>query len=200
MNPTEALTRTRAEHGGRRHPRDRGSTFIEMLVSIVLLGTTVIAVLVALQATTVASRIDADTARASTWLHDASDAVFEMPRTPCALWDGVGDQALPASYIDQRATVLADIQAEVAAVPAPSGWSAASISVTKVEFLAQVAPDSPVFTWSNDCYEGVQPDADADGDDEDYRDQPLLSQKVTIRVDGPDDRVSKILETVKGDR
>lgn len=54
----------------RRHRTDRdlGTTFIEILVAIVLLGMTVVATLVALSSTLVATALDRDHANAHAWL------------------------------------------------------------------------------------------------------------------------------------
>lgn len=161
--------------------RDRGATFVELLVSIVLLGTIVVAVLVSLQASTTASARDADHARATTFLHDASDAVYETTRLSCTL----GEAALISAY---------QLAIDTNVVP-PTGWSGASAQVTRVEFLTSPDPDSAAFTWSSaptDCREGVT----AVGD---YTEYPLLSQKVTIVVTAPDGDFTKELETVKAE-
>jgi len=73
------------ENGGNR--RDAGSTFIEILVTIVLLGTVVIAVLAAVQTSVRVSTVNNDAARVETVLLDAVDRVNRADRAdfPCDL-------------------------------------------------------------------------------------------------------------------
>jgi hypothetical protein len=191
-----------------RPRRDGGSTFIELLVALVLLGTTVIAVLVALQASTVASTVDADHARAYAWLHNASDSVFEANRVACNRYDGTGDQLDPTNWPSQigdsndtaaDGTVWGVYNSAVAATPPPQGWSTAKIAITKIEFLKPVGAETNTFEWGISCFEGVIADANGDGLPDDYRDTPLVSQKVTITVTAPDGAFTKTLETVKAD-
>lgn len=166
--------------------RDRGATFIELLVAIVLLGTTVTAVLVALQASTVASTTDAEHARAYIYIHEASDAVFLIERMSCL---GVTEADLISYY-----------ETAFAGLTAPEGWSGVSPEITKIEFLnASDTTGSTVYTWGPLCFEGPV-DADGNGTidaDEDFSDTPLNSQKITISITSPDGDLTKTLETVK---
>lgn len=183
------LRRTATEHP--RHPvptsrRDRGVTFIELLVSIVLLGTIVVALLVALQASTTASVTDAEHARAFIYLHEASDAVFLTPRMSCL--DGTEEQLI--DYYDDA----------FAGLTAPEGWTSVTPVIAKIEFLnASDATGTTVYTWGPLCFEGPV-DADGNGTidaDEDFTETPLNSQKITITVTSPDSDLTKTLETVK---
>jgi hypothetical protein len=191
---------------------EAGFSFIEILVSVVLLGTAVIAVLVALQASTTASSVDAQHARAYVWLHDASDSLYELPRQACNVY--TGDPANQAQYDDlsnwvPRVGAAGDDSADgtvwghysdaVELTPPPQGWAGGTISITEIEFLKPVDPESNTFEWGPECYEGLIPDtADDDTAPDDYRSSPLVSQKVTIEVRSPDGRVMRTLETVKG--
>lgn len=172
----EATTTERPD-GVTSSQRDDGSTFIELLVSIVLLGTIVISVLVSLQVSTTASVVDSNQARANAFLHDASDAVYEAPRVPCT----AGAAAVAAAY-----------QVAVTPVAPPEGWTGITVQVTNVQFLTSPDPNSNVFTWGSDCREGVTPVGD-------YTDFPLLSQKVTLEVTSPNGSLTKVLETVKAE-
>jgi Tfp pilus assembly protein PilV len=175
-------------HAGRRAilPPDSGATFVEMLVSIVLLGTTVIAVLVALQASTVASTVDAEHARAYALLHEASDAVFTAERMSCLS----GPASALIDHYDDTFTALT----------APQGWEAVAPVITRIEYLnVSDTTGTTVYTWGPLCFEGPV-DADGDGTvepDEDFTDVPLKSQKITISVTSPDGSFTKLIETVK---
>jgi hypothetical protein len=190
----------------RRNERDSGSTFVELLMAIVILGIGVVAVIVALQAATVASATDADHARAYAWLHNASDSVFEVPRVACNRYDGTGDETLLSNWINQvgdsndtsvDGTVWGVYNDAVGTTPPPSGWEAATIAITKIEFLKPTGAETNTFEWGTICFEGMIPDQNADGAPDDYRDTPLASQKVTISVTGPLGSFTKTLETVK---
>jgi Tfp pilus assembly protein PilV len=203
----ERATKKAADLPAAENPReDLGATFIELLVALVLLGTTVIAVLVALQATTVASTTDADHARAFAWLHDASDSVYQTTRVTCNRYVGSGDPALLSNWASNvgdsddttaNGTVWGVYNDAVDSTPAPNGWAGATISITKIEFLKPTSAESNTFEWGTTCFEGVIPDANGDGEPDDYRDTPLVSQKVTITVTAPDGSFTKTLETVK---
>lgn len=161
----------------RARRRDAGTTFIELLVSIVLLGTVVLAVLTALQVATTASVTSADHARAYALLHEASDAVFNAPRVSCA------PPATEADIIDAYDDGFATLTR-------PEGWSTVTPTIEQVEFLnASEILGETVYTWSAVCQEDL---TDSNGNP-----TPLKSQKVTIQVVSPDGSLTKILETVK---
>jgi hypothetical protein len=166
--------------------RDQGSTFIELLVAIVLLGTTVIGVLVALQASTVASVTDADHARAYVLLQEASDAVFTTPRLSC--------------FGRTQAQMINHYDDSLVGLTAPQGWGLVTPVITKIEFLnASDSTGETVYSWGPLCFEGPV-DADGNGTvdpDEDFTDVPLSSQKITIVVTSPDGDFTKFIETVK---
>jgi Tfp pilus assembly protein PilV len=191
--------------------RDRGVTFIELLVAIVLLGTTVVAVLAAVRATVTASNIDTDHAKAYAWLQAASDAVYNVDRRPCAITalpiddadqanEWTGNKGSPS--VNAPGTVWTDYKAAVNAVPHPAGWTTATIRITSIEFLGRPTPDSPSFEWgASYCYEGVQLIGGSDPvvNREDFRDNPFYSQKITIEVTSPNGRIVKTINTVKGE-
>jgi len=185
--------------------RDRGVSFIELLVAIVLLGIAVIAIIAAVRATVIAARIDTDQAKAQAWLSAAADDVDEAARVPCALPVGAPSAADdPSDWIDNRGsagvntpgTVWTEYQSIVATTPAPGGWAGATISVSSIEFLGRSTPDSTTFDWSPDyCYEGVQ---DIGGSIADFRQSSLPSQRVTIEVRDIDGALLESVDVVKG--
>lgn len=174
------MARTRRSHSTANaappRERDRGLTFIEMLVAIVLLGTVVIAVVAALQVATTAAVTDANHSRAYILLHEASDAVFTAERASCAS--------------NTESQIIALYEAEFAGLTSPEGWSTVTPDITRIEFLnASEVDGRTVYAWGSTCQEGL---TDSSGNP-----TPLKSQKVTIEVIAPDGSMAKSIETVK---
>lgn len=118
------MTTSRASRRARQLRRDAGVTFIEMLVTMVLLGLASIAVLTAIAATVRATATHDRVATAQAQLADAGDVLSDAIYV-----DGVGDPyyidcALPAQY---DALLAAPEWAEQA-----SSWPA--VSVADIEF------------------------------------------------------------------
>ena len=186
--------------------RDGGATFVELLVAIVLLGTTVVGVLAAVRTTVTASKTDVDHARAFEWLQAASDAVYKAPRRACAKTTlPVASANQPSDWtsnkgsasVNSPGTVWTDYQAAVNAVPPPVGWTGGKIVITAIEYLGRQTPDAPSFEWNTSyCYEGVQ---SINSNVEDFRESPFYSQRITIQVTSPNGRIVKTINTVKGD-
>lgn len=151
-------------------------SLIEILISIVLIGLVVTAVLTTLRTTTHASAIDRDHAIAFTWLQAASDEVYRDPRVSCT----AGQAAAIAAY---------DVAAK--AVPRPPRWASeptATIAITNVEYLGRTDPNA-VFEWdASFCFEGGI-----------YTDSPLYTQRITIEVHGPNGSMVKTLQMVKNE-
>jgi hypothetical protein len=182
-------------HEDRVVARDRGVTFVELLVAIVLLGTAVVGILAAVRATVLASHADGERAKGASLLQAASDAVHGEPRVSCAVPDGVPVDAAdsPSDWIDNKAAVRAAYEAALATV-ATGDWPGATLSITSIEYLG--AAGGSAFEWSDShCYEGVQQIGAAV---EDFRLSPLPSQKVTIEVTAPDGAVVESIQLVKG--
>ncbi|MEY2415062.1 MAG: hypothetical protein QOH53_396 [Ilumatobacteraceae bacterium] len=141
--------------------RDRGSSLIEILVSMVILSTGVIAVLTALATSIHASAVDKDVATAYEYVQDVSDQIYEADRVPC--YQGLA--AVQAAY---------DTAAKLA--PAPPGWTKTA-TVTNVEFLGRATVDAQ-FSWGAFCFESSDPLNQ-------YYTSPLYTQKVTFTVTDP---------------
>lgn len=140
---------------------DRGSSLIEILVSIVLLSTAVVAVLTALGTSIHASAVDRDIATAYEYVQSASDEIYEADRVPC--YQGLA--AVKAAY-----------DAAVKLAPVPPGWTKTA-TVTKVEFLGRAAVNDP-FSWGAFCFESSDPTNE-------YYTSPLYTQKITFTVKDP---------------
>lgn len=105
---------------------DRGSTFIEVMVSVVLLGTVGVAVLTALAAATRGAAVHRDIADAQLWLANAGDALTDddSDYVDCVT------QPDPAMIANQyEATIIAPITAAA---------SAPTIDIINVEFWDSV--------------------------------------------------------------
>jgi hypothetical protein len=119
----------------RRRRRDRGQTFVEILVSIVLLGTVVGATLTALRTTIVSSRADEGQAKANAWLLAAEDAIYRTPYIPCP------------SFTAAQVKSAYDIEVQATTTP-PEGWAGGSVGVNVVFFWSK---EDGQEVWSDAC-------------------------------------------------
>jgi hypothetical protein len=158
----------------RRRERDSGTTFIEILVSVVLIGTAVVATLGALRISIIGGTIHRDHANAQAWLQSASDVLYASVKEDCntALGDG-GKSAIIGKY-----------QPIVDVVANPEGWTNSQIKVVGLEF------------WNAS-------DTDGDGIVE-YRFGPVCQdsinlslQRVTLEVRSPNGKIIEQVELVK---
>jgi prepilin-type N-terminal cleavage/methylation domain-containing protein len=168
----------RASPRAERRSSDAGLSLIEILVTIVLMGIGVTAILGALQVSTRASAIDQDHAVAFAWLQSASDDLYNTPRESCS---GKADAKTEITNIYNLA--IQDVPPP-AAFPNPA---AASINVVDVQFLGKVNPDDDYGWGDTYCLEGGV-----------YASSPQYTQRVTIRVETPRGLV-KTLHMVKGE-
>lgn len=111
--------------------RDHGSSLIEVLIAIVLLGTGVTAMLSSLATTVVASATERDHANAHAWLQSATDVLYGEPRVDC---DDPGLEAIYAGILETAKD--------------PEGWWEAS-NRGKIELV------SPVLFWDGDIYQST---------------------------------------------
>lgn len=174
-----------ARTDGRSHRRDAGTTFVELLVAIVLIGTSVIATLAALQATTRATITDRDHAKSLEWLQAAADEVYNAPRVACYA------QSSPGASANQA---IADYETAVQSAQRPAGWDTATIDVVAVQFIGRASSSDP-YSWSEGFCLESNPSTCPSGT---YCNSPQTAQKVTLRVVSPSGLV-KTLDTVKGD-
>jgi type II secretory pathway pseudopilin PulG len=121
----------------RRRGRDRGHTFVEILVSIVLLGTVVGATLTALRTTILSSERDEIEAQARASLLAADDAVHRTPFVVC------GDP----SMVD----LVGSYDTAAGATTLPAGWAVDVITVS----MWGRDPVSAVESWRSTCTPGA---------------------------------------------
>lgn len=154
---------------------DDGFSLIEIVVTIALMGISVVAVLAGMQTTVRSSVTDRDHATAFSWLQAASDEIYRAPRVPCTS----GQAAAITQY---------DTAAQNATEPPVWSSTGATIGVIDVEYLGKTAVDAD-FEWSDAfCFEGAG-----------YIDSPLYTQRVTIQVIGPNGSLTKTMQMVKSE-
>lgn len=107
-----------------RRQRDSGITLVEILVSIVLIGTAVVATLGALRISIVGGTIHRDHANAHAWLQSASDVLYASPKEDCnsSLSDG------------GKSLIIGTYQPVVESVADPGDWPNSQIRVVGLEF------------------------------------------------------------------
>jgi Tfp pilus assembly protein PilV len=155
--------------------RDRGSSLIEILVSMVILSTGIIAVLAALGTTIHASADDKNVATAYEYVQDVSDQIYEANRVPC---------------YQTLATVKAAYDTAAKLAPVPPGWTKTA-TVTTVEFLGRATVDAQ-FSWGAFCFESSDPLNQ-------YYTSPLYTQKITFTVQDPKGLV-RTFQVVKSEK
>ena len=146
--------------------RDRGTSFIELLVAIVLLGTVVIAVLTAVRVTVIATTTEREHSRAEQWLESAAEELEITPFGNCNVSLGVAASAAAAH---------ASYEAAVEGAPVPAGWDPSQISVA-TEIYVWDGSSWVLYATAGSCLD----------------DLGLTLQRVSLTVENPD---GKIIET-----
>lgn len=155
---------------------DRGSSLIEILLAVVLLGSAVVAILGMLRTSVKASAIDKDQATAYEYMQTVSDELYHADRKPCYA---------------TAPTPIAAYETIAQSVAQPQGWTKTA-HVTKVEFLGRtLATDQ--FSWGAFCFEASAQDTDG------YFTSPLYTQKITFTVKDPRGFV-RTLQVVKSEK
>ena len=113
--------------------RDRGISLVEILVSIVLLGTAITALLTTLRVTIDASALDRDHANAHAWLQTAADVLYGEERMDCGSEAASNQDAVYAYY---NSIVKGTDESN------PEGWPADKIEVVY-----------PVMFWDGEQYQ-----------------------------------------------
>lgn len=134
----------RAPRASRRRASrdDAGTTFVELLIAIVLLGTAVVATLTAARATIIGTTIQRDHSKAHEWLQSASEIVAD-PGSLAWL-----DCDLPLNGAQIRNSYQASLQGESSI--APEGWDTSRLTVSEdVTFAA------PSGDYGTTCYPAI---------------------------------------------
>ena len=157
-----------------RNDQDRGVSMVEILVSVVLLGTVVVAVLTTIRASVTASALNRDHANAHAWLQTATNVLYGSERVDCGT-----ELDTPAQFALKQNEVWSsyDSIAKGTSAANPEGWPAAQISVV-----------FPVEFWDGDSYQSVKC----------YDDFDINLQLITLQVAAPDGRIVESVQMVKG--
>lgn len=165
----------------RRRP-DRGNTFSEILVAIVLMGTAIVAVIGGIRGVISASKANEEQARVEAVLTSASDRLRAADYVPCPDVDG-------------------DYGHLSAAAAAAVDWPASTVEIVDVEFWDASAGGTTATgdeieadgAWSSVnslvTASGCQPDINLT--------TSRTLQKLTIEVTSPDGRLTRSIEVVK---
>jgi len=105
--------------------RDGGVTFIELLISIVLLGTVIAGTLTTLSVTISASATDRDHANAHAWLQTAADVLYARELVPC-------DPLLPPGT--DIPVIVAEYESTIQQTENPEAWTDTNIKIFDLQF------------------------------------------------------------------
>jgi hypothetical protein len=148
---------------------------IEVVISVVLMGTVMSVVLSGLSTTIKASALDRDHANAHAWLQTAADMLYARELITC----GTRDATDPVADIK---LIAAEYQSTIRQTANPEGWPDANISVIDLEW------------WSIDIVDGVG--TEAWGTKCDTPETDL--QKIELQVVGEDGRIVEEVEVIVG--
>ncbi len=145
-------------------------SLIEIVISVLLLGTSGVSMLGALTATVAATRYERDHARAQVWLQSAIEELQAADRQGC----DQGEETVREAYLEHiRDNVIN-----------PPGWSDSQVDIV-----------SPVKAWDGqrywDPYDPQSPGQCFDNDG-------FRLQLITIVVTSPDGKVIEQVSVVKG--
>ena len=158
------------------HHRDAGVTFLEVLISIVLLGTVIAGTLTTLSVTINASATDRDHANAHAWLQTAADVLYARDLVPC------DPLAVPA---DEVAALTTAYEATIQQTENPEGWGSANIEIFDLQF------------WHIDMDPVTKLTDEGWGDQCDSLDTNL--QRIGIQVRSEDGNIVEDVEVIIGE-
>src|SRR5687767_10386953 len=95
----ERATKTAEDLPAAEPPRrDKGVSFIELLIAVVLLGTTIVALLTAVRATVIGTRIERDHSKAHQWLESAVGVIEAYKFAVCDDTNPANGAVVQAAY------------------------------------------------------------------------------------------------------
>jgi len=155
--------------------RDVGSTMIEIVISIALIGGIVAGAMTAMQSTIVAGSLHLDHSVAHGWLQSASDVLYAEDKTVC-------DASAPDPALD-RQNIITQYETALHSVPVPQDWQNWQIAVTDLQFWNSFPPAAGsierTFGFATTCEAGLE------------------LQLVEIEVRNPQHEVIETVEIVK---
>lgn len=157
---------------------DAGTTFVELLVSIVLIGTAMIGTMTALRATIIGTRIERDHSRAQQWLQSAVGVIESEDFADCdsVTLDG------PAIKAEYEAAIEYDASTNPDGAKIPFGFEGGTIEVS--EPLVWDGSGFVPFDTQSQCYDDVL----------------LRQQLITVTVRSPDGSITESVDLIKRDR
>lgn len=172
----------RSSRSENRVDDDRGATLLEILVSVVILGTAVVAVLGALQSSVIGTRVERDHAKAYQWLQSANGVLQATERVGCD--HNPVDEPDDAAFTDGEEKMRLTYQTRIrTGVVNPPEWDDRQIEVLY-----------PVKIWDGTKYwepsTAPKPCFDVDG---------YQLQLVTLQVSSPDGEIIETIQVVKRD-
>ena len=179
---TSPVTTDDIEHRG---PVDRGSTFVEILVAIILLGIAVSSVIAGLRMTIIASSTSDDQAKVEAVLTSASDRLSSSDYVPCPSLAN-GDYA----HLVAAAADTVDWAPEQVAIEEILFWDSSAGGTTT---LAGDPIDADGAWATTNSFVDVNGQCNEDINLTTSR----TLQRVTIRVTSPDGDTSRTIEVVK---
>lgn len=157
-----------------RDDHDQGMTLIEILVSIVLIGTVVVATLGALRISILGGTVHRDHANAHAWLQSASDVLYAREKVDCSTTDPDGG----------KAAIISLYQPTVDVVPNPETWINSQIKLTDIQFWNATDTDNDgivEYRFGNVCQDSIN----------------LSLQRITLEVRSPNGRIIEQVELIK---
>jgi type II secretory pathway pseudopilin PulG len=98
---------------------DDGSSLVEIIVSVVLIGLLVVAMLFTMAAATSSSAVDRDHINAHAWLQSAADVLYGYDRLDCGTETASNEAAIRQQYQDYVRANSTN----------PEGWDASNLDV-----------------------------------------------------------------------
>ena len=94
--------------------RDRGASYIELLVAIVLLGTVVVGVLAAVRATVIGTRVERDHSKAQQWLQSAVGVIEAQDFASCdpLVINGANAAAYEREFAGELVASIKDLESD----------------------------------------------------------------------------------------